>query len=133
MHDALCLPPRFAQAAQRKQSIDADVLAALEWIARVPSEEAMKQREATLRKIEELGQQYWRNGTVEQWVAAADPQIKKVCQTCNGPLLETLLKAAGHEDMRCLSLFQQGVQMSAFIARCSQLAVATRCAHAWCT
>ena len=114
----MCRSLPFAQAEQRESSIDADVLAALEWIASMTPEESMQQREAALKKIEELGQQYWRNGTVEQWFAAADPQIKKVCQTCNGPLLETLLKVAGHEDMRCLSLFQKGAQMFAAIARC---------------
>ena len=111
-----CVPAVIAssgclQAEQKRGSIDPDVLAALEWIASKSPEEAMQQREAALKRIEELGQKYHEDGTVEKWFAAADPETREVCKTCNGPLLETLLKAAGHQDMRCITLFQQGASM----------------------
>ena len=61
-----------------------------------------------MSKLEEAGEQMISAGTCGNWLGNADPEIRAVAGTVNGPLFKSLLQAAGYEDCACVDLLRDG-------------------------
>ena len=81
----LPVPHRFDSTA-----LDADVVAAIQWIATTDPNAIMAERENATAWVESIGHAFVESGATEQWFSDADPEIRAVTRGVNGPLAEWL-------------------------------------------
>ena len=93
----------------KKSSLDQDLKDALQWIKQRSAADAMAEREATMRAIEELANEIETKGLKRRWSSAIkDPALKKFADEVNGPLMELLALRARYHDAECVDLFRKG-------------------------
>ena len=88
--------------------LDAAVESALGWLSQLPPEEVISAREALICEIEGWGECLRSEGHCDAWLRDADPLVRQVADTVNGPLLEGLAAKAGHLDVNCVEFFREG-------------------------
>jgi hypothetical protein len=50
-----------------------------------------------------------KRGDCKKWLAHADPDVKKLSETVNGPILELLAKRIKYKDAECIEMFRKGI------------------------
>ena len=60
----------------------------------------------------------WR-GDVKKWYKFADTGTKHLAKDVNGPLLASLARQIGYDDLQCIDFFRDGNDMQTVIAFCS--------------
>ncbi len=95
------------------------------WYAKRSSEDVIRQRESTIRWIEERGQQFWcashyhvvtfatttlcrQDGECEKWSSYASQEIKALAREVNAPLLAFLAEYINEGDADCIDFFRYG-------------------------
>ena len=101
-------------------SLDADLLAAIEWHGQRSADEVCTQVEARIAQIELAAQELTTKGTVAAWLDKVDPSIKAVVQDVNGPMLQLLADTCSYHDRECISLFRCGAPLVAKFQRVSR-------------
>ena len=99
-------------------TLSEDRIAALEWQAKQSAAEVILQREKVLCDIENKGEEFWCSGAAQKWLDGADPTIRKVVHSVNGPLLEYLGQKAMHADLKCVEMLRQGAPLYGHLDRC---------------
>ena len=62
-----------------------------------------------LAKLEEADRALRATGRQQLWFNGADPSVLQVAGSCNGFLIEQLLRASGYCDVECVNLLREGV------------------------
>jgi len=70
--------------------------------------EANSIRETIITGIEDWGARLRQEGACEAWLDGVDPQIRRISDGVNGPLLYELAKLADHVDTGCIEFFREG-------------------------
>jgi len=70
--------------------------------------EANAIRETIIVGIECWAEELHRNGSCKRWLQGADPDVREVSKTVNGPLLSKLAKHTNHVDPECVEFFRRG-------------------------
>ena len=114
--------------------LDAAVESALGWLSQLPPDEVNSAREALICEIEGWGECLRSEGHCDDWLRDADPYVRQVAGTVNGPLLEGLAAKAGHGDLSCVEFFRAGATRVRF--RCVRASYVCnvplcRCASVW--
>ena len=86
-----------------------DVLRALEWQSIRSPAQVMLEREHIISNLELGGAEMWRAGRCAEWFLGCDPAVQEVSKTVNGPMLQDLATAVGHEDSQCPDVFRKGL------------------------
>ena len=114
--------------------LDAAVDSALGWLSQLPPDEVISAREALICEIEGWGECLRSEGHCDAWLRDADPYVRQVAGTVNGPLLEGLAAKAGHLDLNCVEFFREGAIrvrfMCAWPSYCCGMPLG-RCASVW--
>jgi hypothetical protein len=84
------------------------VVSFLRWQVGRSSHAIIAEREALISDIERMAQEFRRNGDCDSWLQHACPLVKGMAAGVNGPLLEHLALAIGHDDFKCVNLFRYG-------------------------
>jgi hypothetical protein len=100
-----------------------DTLAALEWMASRPPEEAPRcarkatarhdraqvreEREGAVLRVLSMAHQFRTAGFVEIWGRGADPGVANVASGVNGPLFERLVADVDFHDPKCVDFFRE--------------------------
>ena len=92
-------------------SLSEDVMSCLSWMLQHTAEDTNARREAMIRAIEADARALRLSGAVDRWFGDADKSIRAITEGVNGPLFDTLLRAAEHEDLECTDLFKHGAQL----------------------
>ena len=62
-------------------------------------------------RIERFAKEMQSSGAVDAWFAGCDPLVRHVSKTVNGPVLEAIAKASGHQDKECVNFFRYGAPL----------------------
>ena len=81
-------------------------------------------RECVMQAIETFAAEAWENGSAAAWLNGADPLVARVSEGVNGPALEALAAAAGHDDLECVHFFRSGAPL---LGKCSCNACELQC------
>ena len=92
-----------------QSTLEPDVETALNWMANLRPEEVIEERERVMRRIERRAATLVRTGKVEEWFAGCPVEVRMVAEHVNGPLMEELVKEAGHADTSGPDLFRKGL------------------------
>ena len=105
------------QPFERAKTPDKDLAKAIEFCAAPErsSSETIKGRNDTIELIEALGKKYKAEGTCEKWFEGADPVVRQVSATVNGPLMEELARIIDYHDPGVCDLFRKGCPLVRFI------------------
>ena len=114
--------------------LDAAVESALGWLSQLPPDEVISAREALICEIEGWGECLRSEGHCDAWLRDADPYVRQVAGTVNGPLLEGLAAKAGHLDLNCVEFFREGATRVRFMCAWPSYFCGVplgRCASVW--
>ena len=89
-------------------ALDADVTTALQWLAKTTDEEVVAYREEATQRIEVAARNFIADGSCQRWLQVCSPSVRGVVATLNGPLLNMLIREAGHADVSLEQMMQQG-------------------------
>ena len=89
-------------------SLALEVVDALQWMADRTPQQIADEREAVLRDLEQRAEELVRNGECKAWLEDADPYIKIISESVNGPLLAELALEIGYHDPSCVDIFRRG-------------------------
>ena len=92
-------------------ALSEDVMSCLSWMSQHTAEDTNARREAMICAIEADSMALHLSGAVDRWFGDADEHIRAITEGVNGPLLDRLLSAAGHEDLECTEVFRHGAQL----------------------
>jgi len=92
----------------RQGCLDDDVDEALQWMAALPAEGVNATRETITVGIECWAERLRRDGACVAWLHGADPSVRKVSTSVNGPLFSELASHVGHVDPGCVEFFKEG-------------------------
>ncbi len=109
-------------------TLDAEIMAAIEWQAARSPEEVMRTREQMTVQLEKAGRAQWDAGVlgstctwvqgrllyagmVQHWYQHCDDHVRRVACNANGKLLAEILRADGYCDVGCVELLRQGADM----------------------
>ena len=69
-------------------------------------------------EIERKGKEFWSNGAAQDWLDSAEPTVRKVVESVNGPLLKYLGEKAMHADLECIELLRKGAPLYGQLEKC---------------
>ena len=98
--------------------ISKDRVAALEWQAQKSAAEIIVEREKVMCEIERRGQEFRASGAAQCWLESAEPSVRNVVSSVNGPLLEYLGGKAMHTDLECIDLLRNGAPLYGLLEAC---------------
>ena len=101
-----------------KVVISEDRVAALEWQATKSAADVIAARENVMCEIERKGKEFWSNGSAQNWLDSAEPTVRKVVESVNGPLLMYLGEKAMHADLECIELLRRGAPLYGQLETC---------------
>lgn len=110
---------------EQAKPLDQDLIEAIEYCASPErsSAETIAGRTKTIDLIEALGQKYKDDGTCDKWFKGADPVVKQVSATVNGPLMEELARIIDYHDPGVCDLFRTGCPLVRFAYFCNCVGV----------
>ena len=79
--------------------------------------EANSIRETIISGIEGWAEEFHSNGACKHWLQGADPGVRKVSETVNGPLLSKLAELTSHVDPGCVEFFRSGSPLYGLLAQ----------------
>ena len=80
--------------------------------------EANSIRETIICGIEDWGKRLREEGACKAWFDGVDPQIRRISEGVNGPLLYELARLADHIDLACIEFFRTGEFVHKCMLRC---------------
>ena len=92
-------------------SLSQEVMDALAWMESRSQEQIVCEREAMLCGLERHAEQLVKSGACSAWLNEADPYIKVISESVNGPLLEELARATLYHDVECVEFFRSGARL----------------------
>ena len=101
---ALCTADPFV----KDTNVPHDVMSALEWQSVRSPEQVRCEREFIVNQFEIAGADMWKSGRCLEWFVGCDAVVQGVSKTINGPMMQDLASAAGHEDVHFPEVFRCG-------------------------
>jgi len=83
---------------------------ALEWQAELSASEVNSKRTLMVEQLQQAATELRQSGACARWLEKCDKTVADVCNTINGPLLETLLVSTGYKDLDCINMLREGPQ-----------------------
>ena len=108
IHAALAADINF----ESSPSLSQEVVDALDWMAARSPQQIAEERESILRNLETRAEELVNTGAHEAWLNDADPYVKVISESVNGPLLAALARETNYHDPDCVDIFRVGAPLT---------------------